>query len=77
MNCISLHGLGAIMGRVKTQLVKRATLELFEKFGDKFKGNFDENKKIVEGLAEINSKKLRNIVAGYATRLVKNKHTSD
>lgn len=74
MNCISLHGVSVIMGRVKTQLVKRATLELFEKYEDKFKNNFDENKKIVEGLAEIHSKKLRNIVAGYATRLVKIKH---
>lgn len=59
------------MGRIKTQLVKRTTLELYNKNRDSFKNNFEENKKIVSGLAEFSSKKIRNIIAGYVTRLVK------
>ena len=62
-----------VMGRIKTQLVKRTTLQLIEENADKFKTDFDENKKIVEELANIPSKKLRNIIAGYATRLTKSK----
>ncbi|MBS3098434.1 30S ribosomal protein S17e [Candidatus Woesearchaeota archaeon] len=61
------------MGRIKTQLVKRVTLELIRQHKDKFKDAFDENKKIVSGLTNVSSKKLRNNIAGYITRLVKNK----
>lgn len=59
------------MGRIKTQQVKRATFELLEKHRDSFTKDFDENKKLVDGFAEIRSKKLRNMIAGYVTRLAK------
>ena len=49
------------MGRIKTTLIKRTANSLIKKYPDKFTENFDENKKIVDGLAEIQSKKLRNI----------------
>ncbi len=59
------------MGRIKTQLVKRTTLELYRNNRDSFKDNFEDNKQIVSELAEFPSKKIRNTVAGYVTRLVK------
>ena len=59
------------MGRIKTTLIKRTALELFNNHKNKFKKDFEENKKIVEELASIESKKLRNVIAGYITRLVK------
>ena len=59
------------MGRIKTQLVKRVTNDLIEQNPDKFKKDFVENKVIVDELADVPSKKLRNIIAGYATRLMK------
>ena len=59
------------MGRIKTKLIKRKTRELLSSYGEKFTADFTENKKIIAQLAEIPSKKLRNIVAGYATRLKK------
>jgi len=37
--------------------------------GDKFCKDFDKNKGIVDKYTEIPCKKLRNIVAGYMTRL--------
>jgi small subunit ribosomal protein S17e len=52
-------------------MVKRTTLELIEKYSKSFNTDFDHNKKF---LAELNigvSKKMRNKVAGYATRVVK------
>ncbi|MBD3202855.1 30S ribosomal protein S17e [Candidatus Woesearchaeota archaeon] len=59
------------MGRIKTQKIKRATEELIEKHGDKFKKNFKENKEILNELVDVPSKKMRNILAGYITRIVK------
>lgn len=59
------------MGRIKTILIKRTALKLFKDNKSKFKKDFSKNKKIVEELAEIPSKKLRNVIAGYVTRLVK------
>ena len=60
------------MGRIKTMLIKRTTHELMEKHGDEFTKNFDDNKRILGTKAKVNSKKMRNIIAGYATRLKKN-----
>ena len=60
------------MGRIKTMLIKRTTEELMEKHSDEFTKNFDDNKRILGGKAKISSKKMRNIIAGYATRLKKN-----
>ncbi len=57
------------MGRIKTQLIKRTTQELMEKHGQDFTIDFDENKKVLGSKMIIPSKKLRNVVAGYATRL--------
>lgn len=39
---------------------------------ESFTKNFDENKKVVQDMLSGPSKKLRNVIAGYATRLVKN-----
>lgn len=59
------------MGRIKTTLIKRTALKLFEQHKKEFKADFNENKKLVEGFADIPSKKLKNVIAGYITRLVK------
>lgn len=59
------------MGRIKTQLVKRKTYELLRKFREKFTADFETNKQRVNELIPDSSKKLRNIIAGYLTRLIK------
>lgn len=59
------------MGRIKTRLIKRTALTLYNSNKEIFKPNFEENKKIVPTLADIKSKKLKNIIAGYLTRLVR------
>jgi small subunit ribosomal protein S17e len=59
------------MGRIKTQQVKRVTMQLMNEHGSEFKKDFSENKKIVERFIEVKSKKLRNVIAGYVTRLKK------
>ena len=60
------------MGRVKTRKVKVLAKEIMEKFPDRISADFELNKMLVgEVLAGQVSKKLRNQVAGYITRLVK------
>ena len=59
------------MGRIKTTQIKRKSLELFRRHKDELKDNFEENKPIVDKFMEIRSKKFRNVLAGYVTRLVK------
>ncbi len=56
-------------GKVRTELEKRIARELVERFPDKFTTDFETNKKLVESLTNISSKKLRNRVAGYITQL--------
>jgi small subunit ribosomal protein S17e len=59
------------MGRIKTMLIKRTTEDLMAKHGDEFTTNFDDNKRILGSKAKVSSKKMRNVIAGYATRLKK------
>ena len=59
------------MGRIKTSLIKRVGLDIMNNFGDKVSQDYEQNKKLVEELTGISSKKLRNIIAGYITRLSK------
>lgn len=59
------------MGRIKTVLIKRVAHKLMELHGNEFTDNFEKNKEIINKLVSTPSKKLRNIIAGYITRLVK------
>jgi small subunit ribosomal protein S17e len=59
------------MGRIKTTFVKTITKKLIKQHGEHFTTDFNENKKIADRYAKIESKKIRNIIAGYATRLKK------
>ena len=52
-------------------MIKRITNNLVAEHRDEFKKTFAENKTLVEKFADIPSKKLRNVIAGYVTRLMK------
>jgi len=54
------------MGRIKSKLVKRTAKTLLKK-EEKFTDKFEENKKILK--TPMPSKKIRNQVVGYITRL--------
>jgi len=57
------------MGRIKTKDIKRTALKLAEE--NKFKNDFEYNKKVLNDLKISESKKTRNKIAGYITRLMK------
>ncbi len=59
------------MGKVRIGLVKRTARKLLEMYPDLFTEDFEHNKRVVSQLVEVESKKLRNQIAGYVTRLVK------
>ena len=59
------------MGRIKTAQIKRVTKNLFARHKQEFKTDFESNKKLVSQFAEFRSKKLRNVVAGYVTRIMR------
>tara|TARA_Y100000310_G_scaffold331954_1_gene406561 strand:- start:559 stop:747 length:189 start_codon:yes stop_codon:yes gene_type:complete len=59
------------MGRIKTTFIKQKTKELLEAHGDKVTTDFTANKKVTSQLTDVSSKKLRNTIAGYLTRLKK------
>lgn len=59
------------MGRIKTQQIKRITHKLIEKHRDLLTDSYEGNKQVIGKLLDPSPKKLRNIIAGYATRIVK------
>lgn len=59
------------MGRVRTNLVKRAARQIIEKYYFKLTIDFDTNKKVIEEVAMVPSKRIRNKVAGFTTHLMK------
>merc|ERR1712184_70847 len=59
------------MGRVRTKTIKRASRALIEKYYGKLTKDFHFNKRIIDDVAVVQSKRLRNKIAGYTTHLMK------
>lgn len=59
------------MGKVRTSLIKRTARRLLDVYPEYFTDDFEHNKRIVRAMVDIPSKKVKNQVAGYITRLVK------
>jgi len=53
------------MGRVKTKNIKRVGKKLLEEYPDEFSEDFGENKLKVAEHTTVQSKSLRNKIAGY------------
>ena len=52
-------------------LIKRTVNNLIKEHKGMFSNSFDKNKNAVSSVLEIKSKKLRNVIAGYVTKRVK------
>ncbi len=59
------------MGRIKSRFVKASGQKIYDKVKDEITEDFQKNKDIVAKYAQIPSKRLRNSVVGYVTRLNK------
>ena len=58
---------------IKPTYIKSLSEELLAKHGNRFSKDFDENKQIVSEITVIDSKRVRNRVAGSITRKVNRK----
>jgi small subunit ribosomal protein S17e len=63
------------MGRIKSTFVKTSAKKIYTKGKDEFTTDFDKNKSVVDKYATIPSKRLKNAVLGYITRLEKQSKT--
>lgn len=59
------------MGRIKTTAIKNLAQELLEEHGKRFTEDFEQNKKVLSELKDIESKRVRNILAGCITTEVR------
>ncbi|KAJ8595732.1 ribosomal protein S17e [Rhizopogon salebrosus TDB-379] len=59
------------MGRVRTKTTKRAARVLIEKYYPRLTLDFHTNKRIIDEVAVVPSKRLRNKVSGFTTHLMK------
>lgn len=61
------------MGRIRQKYIKRSARALLERYPDKFSIDYEQNRHALEGLASIESKPLKNKIAGYIATLLKQK----
>ena len=61
------------MGRIKTLLIKRIAKKLIKEYGPEFTPEFNSNKPLVQKYTNVESHKMRNMIAGYTARLIKQK----
>jgi small subunit ribosomal protein S17e len=59
------------MGRIRTKQIKRLGQKFMTLHKPKLAKTFDENKKQVQELSDVKTKKLRNQIAGYITKKMK------
>lgn len=56
-----------MQGRVRTKTVKKASRQIIEKYYNRLTLDFHTNKRVAEEVAVIQSKRLRNKIAGFTT----------
>lgn len=59
------------MGRVRTKTVKKSAKLMVEKYYSRLTLDFQSNKKVCDEVAILPSKRVRNKIAGFITRLMK------
>jgi len=57
------------VGKVRIAAVKKISRELVAMYPDKFGKDYEANKKAMEPLVDARTKRLRNRIVGYVTRL--------
>ena len=61
------------MGQIKNTFVKHLAKRLIEKYPDKFTNDFEKNKEELDKMITLESKKIRNLVAGCLVHVIRKK----
>ena len=61
------------MGRIKQDYLKRIANGLMKEYGEEFNTEFENNKVKVQEFSTVTSNVIRNKIAGYITRVMKQK----
>lgn len=61
----------ALQGRVRTKTVKKASRQIIEKYYNRLTLDFHVNKRVCDDVAIVQSKRVRNKIAGFTTHLMK------
>jgi len=61
------------MGQTKNLAIKNMARNLVEKYPDRFTINYEKNKEEMDKILIAESKKIRNMIAGYIVHVVRNK----
>jgi small subunit ribosomal protein S17e len=61
---------------IKPAYVKKTATLLMERYPDAFSDDFEHNKELVEELTNVESKGVRNRIAGYVTRKQRSPQTA-
>lgn len=61
------------MGRIKINMVKRVSNELLDTQRQSLSTDFSKNKTVVSAKVNVPSKKIRNVIAGYVSRVMRRK----
>ena len=59
------------MGQVKNVFIKNLAKSLIEKYPERFTKNFEKNKEELDKLVKTESKKIRNMIAGYLVHVIR------
>jgi len=65
------------MGRIRTTYIKRTARKMLESHGNMFGKDIEKNKKAMNELADIYSKKIRNKIAGEILHLLKQREKEE
>ena len=55
------------MGNIRPSFIKIRAIRLCEEYPDQFNADFDHNKALVAEYTDVDSKRMRNWIAGYVT----------
>jgi len=65
------------LGKVRTEMVKRISIELVDRYERSLTTDFEQNKQFLKEIELDVSKKLRNKIAGYVTSVMKIEETAE
>lgn len=64
---------GDQMGKIKHTFIKRGARRIYEQNPGEFSTDFNKNKEAIKAKDVVKSKSIRNKMAGYAIKIIKNK----